>query len=61
MINWNPFRTKPKPDLTNGTGVQIIGPGSNNVKVIDLSQNRKNAGTQIILGQNPQIKQTYQT
>ena len=48
MINWNPFRTKPKPDLTNGASVQIIGPGSNDAKIIDLSQNRNNAGTQII-------------
>lgn len=45
MINWNPFKSKKKADPTNGLGVQIIGSGSNNIKVIDLSKNSNMAGT----------------
>ncbi len=39
MINWNPFKTNKQPNQTNVNGVQIIGPGSKNVKVINMNNN----------------------
>lgn len=59
MINWNPFKPKPKPEPMNGTTVQFYGPGSNNVQVIDLSGNGNLSqnvnGVQIVYGQGPQV------
>lgn len=58
MINWNPFKPKPKPVPMNGTTIQFYGPGSTNVQVIDLSGNNTHNqninGVQIIYGQGPQ-------
>jgi hypothetical protein len=48
MFNWNPF--KKSSSSNNKEGIEVSGPGSNNVKIINLSNN---AGTQIIIGPRP--------
>ncbi len=59
MINWNPFKPKPKPAPMNGTTVEFYGPGSSNVRVIDLSRagtgGQNVNGVQIVYGQGPQM------
>jgi hypothetical protein len=63
MINWNPFKPKPKPFPINETTFQFYGPGSNNVQVIDLSGNGSQNvnGVQIVYGQGPQmVNQKFQ-